>query len=978
MLCLAMALRAEAALYVLDPTDWAADLGEDLDWATANAPFVRLPGHPAIERVFYYRWRVVKKHIVPIDGGSVITEFLPRVPWAGAHNTIPAAAGHHIAETAWLADATVATNYSRWWFAGATRRTARPTARWWQNDDRDAMEVSISGAGCRPTIAAALYGDAAAVAAMAALDPRNDALVDEFAAYVNFSRASLERLWNENIASFAVLPCDAPPRRSREPTPTRLELRNAAPIVAADPCDLEAVRVPGEPVDVRELLAYAPFAFEGLVDETRDYEPMFAQLFDEAGFAAPFGLTTAERRHPCFNYSWAHGDTWNQESWPYETSRLLKGLADRLHAGRGTASLTAASYAALLTAYAEQHVNTTAVNDTGVPHVYGKRPPLGYWNNRERMYWTNNTEKDMGVHTTSTRRPPLLDPARGPFAVDGVVLLDNRTLSATWDEAAGFAVYVDGVVRNRSDTVVPLWVDLDCMIAATLMVMMPWEAPRRSGYDACVAPEDAALEAALRRSSRRGRATRRIGAGVACVLLLAVASSAARSRDGLRTREMDVVAPEGCGGAARFDVAARFTAGSAGAMTFKDGAAVKLAYYEKGARKEACDTHTIYVELQSDDAGLRRARSRLAPTSPDFRKFWTPEESKSAFVVGDGDRVEAWLRSFGAETARASDAFVRATGPAFVFEAAFGCELYRFDAPHRSVDRCDGGYAVHDDIFDEVRAVHGLAELPPVLRSKPRRVGARRRLDEADDVTPKTLANYYDVDTALDGAGATQSVFETDLETYSPGDLEAFEAEFDLRRSAVSDVGAHVSDEACAADADACSEANLDVQYITALAPGAERRWYLETVLDVFVQYAVDLDAAEDTPLVNSISYGSFERENAPDAMEAFNRAVMKLGLAGATASWADDDAGEVVCESDVDDAVITSGGGFSEFNAAPAYAGTTYAAYLNATDPDPGYAAAGRGYPDLALAGYGYEVVIGGELARSQARPAPRRPSRA
>ncbi|KAH8061623.1 pro-kumamolisin [Aureococcus anophagefferens] len=741
MLCLAMALRAEAALYVLDPTDWAADLGEDLDWATANAPFVRLPGHPAIERVYRQA------------------------------------------------------NYSCWW----------------QNDDRDAMEVSISGAGCRPTIAAALYGDAAAVAAMAALDPRNDALVDEFAAYVNFSRA--------------------------EPTPTRLELRNDAPIVAADPCDLEAVRVPGEPVDVRELLAYAPFAFEGLVDETRDYEPMFAQLFDEAGFAAPFGLTTAERRHPCFNYSWAHGDTWNQESWPYETSRLLKGLADRLHAGRGTASLTAASYAALLTAYAEQH----------------------------RMYWTNNTEKDMGVHyfhstfndnvlagllgirldpraVGRAEVRPLLDPARGPFAVDGVVLLDNRTLSATWDEAAGFAVYVDGVVRNRSDTVVPLWVDLD------------------------VAPEDAALEAALRRSSRRGRATRRIGAGVACVLLLAVASSAARSRDGLRTREMDV-----------------------------DGAAVKLAYYEKGARKEACDTHTVYVELQSDDAGLRAALDAVSsPTSPDFRKFWTPEESKSAFVVGDGDRVEAWLRSFGAETARASDAFVRATGPAFVFEAAFGCELCRFDAPHKSVDRCDGGYAVHDDIFDE-------------------------------------------------------SVFETDLETYSPGDLEAFEAEFDLRKSRVSDVGAHVSDEACAADADACSEANLDVQYITALAPGAETvYWYLdETVLDVFVQYAVDLDAAEDTPLVNSISYGSFERENAPDAMEAFNRGD-EARPGGATASWADDDAGEVVCESDVDDAVITSGGGFSEFNAAPAYAGTTYAAYLNATDPTR-LRGGGRGYPDLA-----------------------------
>ncbi|KAH8047499.1 tripeptidyl-peptidase [Aureococcus anophagefferens] len=735
-----MALRAEAALYVLDPTDWAADLGEDLDWATANAPFVRLPGHPAIERVFYYRWRVVKKHIVPIDGGSVITEFLPRVPWAGAHNTIPAAAGHHIAETAWLADATVATNYSRWY------RQANYSC-WWQNDDRDAMEVSISGAGCRPTIAAALWRPRRRRDGRAR--PRNDALVDEFAAY-------------------------------------------------------------------------------------------------EPGVG----------RH--------------------ETSRLLKGLADRLHAGRGTASLTAASYAALLTAYAEQHVNTTAVNDTGVPHVYENvHPFLGYWNNRERMYWTNNTEKDMGVR-------PLLDPARGPFAVDGVVLLDNRTLSATWDEAAGFAVYVDGVVRNRSDTVVPLWVDLDCMIAATLMVMMPWEAPRRSGYDACVAPEDAALEAALRRSSRRGRATRRIGAGVACVLLLAVASSAARSRDGLRTREMDVVAPEGCGGAARFGVAA-VHGRQRRRDDLQDGAAVKLAYYEKGARKEACDTHTIYVELQSDDAGLRAALEAVSsPTSPDFRKFWTPEESKSAFVVGDGDRVEAWLRSFGAETARASSSVRPSSGAGLRLEAAFGCELYRFDAPHRSVDRCDGGYAVHDDIFDEVRAVHGLAELPPVLgRTRRRRPAAARRGRRRH---PKTLANYYDVDTALDGAGATQSVFETDLETYSPGDLEAFEAEFDLRRSAVSDVGAHVSDEACAADADACSEANLDVQYITALAPGAERSLVpRETVLDVFVQYAVDLDAAEDTPLVNSISYGSFERENAPDAMEAFNRAVMKLGLAGAT-----------------------------------------------------------------------------------------------
>ena len=245
-------------------------------------------------------------------------------------------------------------------------------------------------------------------------------------------------------------------------------------------------------MDVRELLAYAPFAFEGLVDESRDYEPMFAELFDERGFAAPFGLTTAERRHPCFNYSWAHGDTWNQESWPYETSRLLKGLADRLHAGRGTASLTAASYAALLTAYAEQHVNTTAANDTGVPHVYENvHPFLGYWNNRERMYWTDDPNRNMGdhyLHSTygdlvlagllgiragdgvapTLRVAPLVTDAVASFAADNV-LIRGREIAVVWDATgtvysaccpAGLSVFVDGVLAAHGNGTDPLEIAL--------------------------------------------------------------------------------------------------------------------------------------------------------------------------------------------------------------------------------------------------------------------------------------------------------------------------------------------------------------------------------------------------------------------------------------------------------------------------------------------------------------------------------------
>ena len=35
---------------------------------------------------------------------------------------------------------------------------------WWQVDDRDGMEFSISGNGCRPTINGVLFGEAQAIA----------------------------------------------------------------------------------------------------------------------------------------------------------------------------------------------------------------------------------------------------------------------------------------------------------------------------------------------------------------------------------------------------------------------------------------------------------------------------------------------------------------------------------------------------------------------------------------------------------------------------------------------------------------------------------------------------------------------------------------------------------------------------------------------------------------------------------------------
>ncbi|NIN50950.1 MAG: hypothetical protein GTN62_12690, partial [Gemmatimonadales bacterium] len=63
-------------------------------WLRANIPWFECPDRE-VEEVYYYRWWVYRKHIKKTPDGFIITEFLPPVPWAGRHNSINCAAGHH-------------------------------------------------------------------------------------------------------------------------------------------------------------------------------------------------------------------------------------------------------------------------------------------------------------------------------------------------------------------------------------------------------------------------------------------------------------------------------------------------------------------------------------------------------------------------------------------------------------------------------------------------------------------------------------------------------------------------------------------------------------------------------------------------------------------------------------------------------------------------------------------------------------------
>ena len=215
------------------------------EFLAANIPRFQCPDED-LERTYYFRWWTYRKHLSETPDGWVITEFLPKVPWSGKHNTISCPAGHHFYEGRWLADTTYLDDYAAFWFRkggnprlysfwaadaihayylasgkkdlatgllddlvgnykGWEESRLAPDGLFWQIDDRDGMEVSIGKSGKRATINSYMFGDATAIARIATLAGRED-LAAEYRGKAGRLKQLVEtRLWDPEAKFFKTL-----------------------------------------------------------------------------------------------------------------------------------------------------------------------------------------------------------------------------------------------------------------------------------------------------------------------------------------------------------------------------------------------------------------------------------------------------------------------------------------------------------------------------------------------------------------------------------------------------------------------------------------------------------------------------------------------------------------------------------------------------------------------------------------------------
>ncbi|HEY4324840.1 MAG TPA: glycosyl hydrolase family 65 protein [Mucilaginibacter sp.] len=441
------------------------------DWLSANVPLFECPDS-AIEKIYYYRWWTFRKHLVQTPDGYVFTEFITNVKWAGIYNTVSSAVGHQIYEGRWLHDPEYIRGYINFWLFDDPKQ-AKPhfhafsswidnaaynfylvnldkpfikrvlpsldkdyhewengqqlkNKMFWQYDVRDGMEESISGGrkvkNLRPTINSYMYGNADALAKMAAIT-NNDTLETKYRQKAaQLKKLVQDSLWNDSAKFFEV----------RKPD--------------------------GKLTDVREELGFIPWYFN-LPDDKAVYAAQWEQLSDEKGFNAPVGITTAERRNPLFRtHGTGHGCEWDGAVWPYATTQTLKALGNLLTNYENRDGMSARVFYDEFHKYAMSHVKR------GVPYIGEYQDEKnGEWlkgDNPRSKYYNHSGFCDLVISDLVGLKPradnilqvnPLIPQNQWDWFCLDKVTYHGHNITILWDKNGskyhrghGFFVYEDG------------------------------------------------------------------------------------------------------------------------------------------------------------------------------------------------------------------------------------------------------------------------------------------------------------------------------------------------------------------------------------------------------------------------------------------------------------------------------------------------------------------------------------------------------
>jgi tripeptidyl-peptidase-1 len=305
------------------------------------------------------------------------------------------------------------------------------------------------------------------------------------------------------------------------------------------------------------------------------------------------------------------------------------------------------------------------------------------------------------------------------------------------------------------------------------------------------------------------------------------------------------------------------------------------------------------------------------PSSGNYGKHWKKEEIMK--LIGNHEAslaVEQHLRSHGISIINKSPfgEFITAVGKIEIWERIFSTKFHEFyhddwSSVSTSSDKVTPlirslQYTLTEELLEHVDTVFNVADFSPVFRKIGGRAVHSNSLSGSYDlsnlITPQSLYSHYSINPKLGNAFTSQATFQCKDQTFVPSDLTAFQTYFGLPvQSLASSYGEHISNSACKKGSDGietCSEANLDLEYMMAIAQGVPTSSiYWEGCGWIsFLTYLQSLSSTSSPALpdVLSISYGSYESDLSQSYVQTFNNFALQLGVMGVSILVASGDDG--------------------------------------------------------------------------------------
>ena len=445
-------------------------------WMEENIPLFEC-SQKNFEEMYYYRWWTLRKHIKETPVGYGMTEFLVNRSYADKYNLIACAIGHHIYESRWLRNPEYLNQIIHTWYRGNEggpmakmtkfsswnadavlgrymvdgnkeflldmvkdleaeyarwEKTNRlPNGLYWQGDVQDGMEESISGGRrkqyARPTINSYMYGNAKALSLIGIMTGDEGMAMKYGLKADSIKTLVQDKLWNTDHHFFETMRGDAS-------------------------------------AEVREAIGYIPWYFN-LPDASSKYTVAWKEVMDEKGFSAPYGLTTAERRHPEFRTHGVGKCEWDGAIWPFASAQTLTAMANFMNNYPQTV-LTDSVYFHQMERYVESQ------HHRGRPYIGEYLDEVtGYWlkGDQERSrYYNHSTFNDLMITGLIGLRPrmdntvevnPLIPEGKWDYFCLDNVLYHGRNLTILWDKdgsryqrGKGLHIYVDGKEVGHADT----------------------------------------------------------------------------------------------------------------------------------------------------------------------------------------------------------------------------------------------------------------------------------------------------------------------------------------------------------------------------------------------------------------------------------------------------------------------------------------------------------------------------------------------